>query len=282
MGTLLWGSSLVAGTRQAPYKVSLEAGAGLGADIEGALNLLGLTSLSAVELTISSDMARSPTATVMASRSAFQARDTVRFTLRFDPARKDFFPGLGPYNIKQVFLARRKPGELTPSVVASATASAGPTEFTIPFTATDSGSTDEFTAFVETTLLPAQVLSLELGKPSPVLLGEVSAQYSCVDDPQVCDWVRVEKALLAYTESEPGTRDPVPGLDVHFSVIAGASCVGASGAGRTDAQGHFEIAMWPTSLSPGCGQTGGQVRLELRGQDGGVVFELEWPVNLED
>lgn len=143
------------------YKVSLEATAGLGAELDSVLQLLGLSSISALELTISTDLARSPVGTVTADRATFSAGDTVNFSVHFEPATKDFFPGIGPFNISRVLLVRRN--GLQTTLVASATAAPDQTDFNIPFTAADFGTVGEFTAFVVTGLLPAEPLGLEIG-----------------------------------------------------------------------------------------------------------------------
>lgn len=265
---------------QSDYKVALEAEAKVGADLDGALELLGLEDLAAIELTIGTDLARSPAASVMASQASFAAGDVVRFSVRFDPARKDFFPGVGPYNIDEVLLVRKN--GLVAEVVGRASASTGQTDFTIPFNATDFGSASEFSAFVVTKLLPAQVLALELDRPVAIQVGELSADYACVDNPRVCDWHRATVVWVAYTEQVPGIPVGVPDLEVVLTVTGGSECIAASGSDRTDAQGRFTIELWPTGFSTACAQSGGTLRLELRAQDGGVVFKMESPVHLGD
>lgn len=265
---------------QSDYKVALEAEAKVGADLDGALALLGLDELAAIELTIGTDLAKSPAASVMASQASFAAGDVVRFSVRFDPARKDFFPGVGPYNIDEVLLVRKN--GLAAEVVGRASASTGQTEFTIPFNATDFGSATEFSAFVVTKLMPAQVLALELDRPVTIQVHELSADYACVDDPNVCDWIRKTLVAVAYTENVPGIQVGVPDLEVVVTVTDGASCIGASGSDRTDAQGRFTLEMWPTGFSSACAQGGGSLRLELRAQDGGIVFKMESQVHLGD
>ncbi len=149
---------------QSDYKVSLEASAGVGADLEGAVQLLGLGSVSSLELTISTDLARSPVGTVTADRASFRPGDAVNFTVRFDPTHKDF---LAIYNIARVLLVRKDALSGTVVAVTSASASAaaaGQTEFVVPYTATALGSASEFTAFVVTTLAPLQIVALELDK----------------------------------------------------------------------------------------------------------------------
>ncbi|MBP5991137.1 MAG: Ig-like domain-containing protein [Piscinibacter sp.] len=268
------------------YKVSLEASAGVGADLEGALSLLGLSGVSALELTISNDIAKSPSATVTANQVTFRAGDTVRFNVHVDPASKDFFPGIGPYNIREVLLVRKN--GLDTTVVGSATAAAPQTEFTIPFAATDFGSTSEFTAFVVTTLMPARLAALELGQPATVVLleGDWLAVWTCVldhpDDPpgSPCDWwYRLDVTPRAVTKNASGGFDPVPGLSV---AVNGDACIAATGSGQTtDAQGRFAMSMAPASFAPSC-YDGGKVHLVLSAEGGGTMFETDLKFDLED
>jgi hypothetical protein len=94
------------------YKLSLEAKAGVGADLSGVLKLLGLLNVAAVELVITTDLAKSPggatsgAATTTISRAAtsdatdpalFQTGDTVDATVKLNPDTVTF---LTIYNVK--------------------------------------------------------------------------------------------------------------------------------------------------------------------------------------
>lgn len=151
------------------YKISMEASAGVGGNLGDVLKLLGISSLNAVELKISTDLAKSPaglaSGAVTADKASFVFGDTVNFTVKLDPATIDFFPGFGPYNVSKVQLVRGRT-LLTTSVVATANATPGQTEFSFAFTAPNSGSAGEFSAFVVTTLLPFDLLALEVGSAS--------------------------------------------------------------------------------------------------------------------
>jgi len=153
------------------YKVSFENKAGVDLDLGSALKLLGLASINALELVSTVDIAKSPvgavTGAVTADRASFVSGDTVNFSVKLNPATVDFFPVIGPYNVNRVLLARLTGGALVATDVGSVIASSGQTDFTIPFTATDSGTASEFTAFVVSTLLPFDIFSLEVGSPSP-------------------------------------------------------------------------------------------------------------------
>lgn len=155
------------------YKVSLEGGAGVGADLSGAAKLLGLGGVSALELVISKDLATSPAAATVRPVSVevtragsstetdptkFQAGDTVTTTVKLDAATVAFF---GLYNVKDVIVARKSLGEV--KEVARVTATDGQSEFSVSFVASDRGSTTELTAFLTTRILPLDLLSLEVG-----------------------------------------------------------------------------------------------------------------------
>lgn len=148
------------------YKVSFELSASAGPDLGEVAKLLGLSSIAALKLTVSSDIAKSPAAAaanaVTADRADFVSGDQVNFHVKLDPGTVSFLPVVGPYNVKEVVLVR-KSGTLPPAEVARVSVTAGQTEFDIPFTAPDSGNVDQFTAFTITTLLPFDVFSLEIG-----------------------------------------------------------------------------------------------------------------------
>lgn len=250
------------------YKVSLEARAGVGLDLGDVLGLLGLESLSSMlERTISTDLARSPVGTVMVDRSSFAAGDTVRFTVQFDPAHKDFFSNVGPYNIQRVLLVRRNGLEAT--VVASAAASAGQTEFTIPFTATGSGSASEFSAFVVTSLMPAELLALEVAQPRSIWLADTPERGCLLDPGNPCGRWWVNLAAVTAHADFPGALDPVPGLSVS---VTGDACIAPTASSQTNAQGAFTIAWSPAGSGTGCA---GNVHLVLAEPGGGVVFETD-------
>lgn len=143
------------------YKASLEAKAGVGIKLRDTLKLLGLSSINVLELSESVGIAKSPGGAVTADRNDFASGDRVNFHVELDPGTVNFFPLLGPYNANEILLVRNIPGNVFP-IVGRVTATSGQTAFDIPFTATDSGSVTQFTAFVVTTLLPADIFALEI------------------------------------------------------------------------------------------------------------------------
>jgi hypothetical protein len=147
---------------QSNYKLSLEGSAGVGVDLASILQVLGLESVTLLELKGSTDLATSPAAAVSADRASFSAGDTVNLKAVFDPST---FVGL--YNIKQVEWVHRV--GTTQTTIATQTASSGQTEFNHALTASDAGAAGEYFAFVIPEYLE---LPLELGK---VALAEAEA-----------------------------------------------------------------------------------------------------------
>ncbi len=142
------------------YKVSLEASAGIGQDLDGILRVLGVESLTALDLNLSRDIANSPTGTVSADRARFVTGDRVNFRVTLD--RTDFFAGAGPYNVKKVLLVHDSAGTL--QVVGTRQAVPGDTTFDFEFDATGPGSASDFHAFVVTWLMPFDYAALEIGQ----------------------------------------------------------------------------------------------------------------------
>ncbi len=217
------------------YGITLKASAGPGTELSGALGLLGLSSISAFELVISQELAHSPTGSVSADRTTFSAGDMVRFFVDIDPATKDFFPGLGPYNIERLQLVRKN--GLQTTMVASVNAQPGQTSFELGFVASDFGSTSEFTVFAVTALLPLDVLALEVGAPAQTRIdAALPAQISA---PTVM--------VITVTKSD-GSGGFVPFANAWVEVTASCGTVSPD-SGLTDGQGHLTVTVTP---APGC------------------------------
>ena len=142
------------------YKLSLEATAGIGGDLEGILDVLGIESLNALDLNLSLDLGRSPSGTVSADRARFITGDRVNLRVTLD--RTDFLTGVGPYNVKKVLLVHDSAGTL--QVVGTREAVPGDTTFDFEVDATGPGSASDFHAFVVTWLMPFDYASLEIGQ----------------------------------------------------------------------------------------------------------------------
>lgn len=174
-------SQILDTTYKSGYKVSLEASIAIGEDLQNALETLRIPNVTALDTTISTDIANSPTGAVSADKSSFVSGDTVNFTVKLDPGTGDFFPSIGPYNVGKILLVRRDPGLNSTTVVGTAVAASGQTEFNISYAAPDSGSVGDFYAFVVTKLLPLDFLALELGQaidPTPSSVQTTSASCS--------------------------------------------------------------------------------------------------------
>jgi hypothetical protein len=153
---------------QSNYKLSLEGSAGVGVDLDAILQVLGLESVTLLELKASTDLATSPAAVVSADRASFSAGDTVNLKAVFDPSTF-----LGGYNIKQVEWVHRV--GTTQTTIATQTASSGQTEFNHALTASDAGAAGEYFAFV----IPERLeLPLELGKVT-LAVAEAPPAFAC-------------------------------------------------------------------------------------------------------
>jgi hypothetical protein len=157
--------------------------AGAGKQLSGLAAMLGLRQISFVDLLVSNTLASSPLGAVDADKSTFVRGDTVNFTVKLDPTKVEFPPALGPYNVKQIVLVRRI-DITTQQEVARVSAASGQTEFKIPVIADNNGRTDEFFAFVVTTLAPVDLLALELGRASPAIAPQAGDYFGTLTDIQ--------------------------------------------------------------------------------------------------
>lgn len=143
----------------ADYALSVKGEAKLGTGIDDIVTLLGLGSLTSIDLDIERELARSPKALkVEADRATFAAGDTINAKVTLDPATLNF---LGIYNVDSVQL-RRRVGGVT-EVLATLNASTGQQVFDLSVTAPNDGNVSEWMAFVTTRQLPFELASLELG-----------------------------------------------------------------------------------------------------------------------
>jgi hypothetical protein len=151
------------------YSVGLEFSAGLASDFDDALKLVGLPPVTAATtFRLTTTLAESPKGAasnaVTGDVPSFQSGDTVNFTVRLDPDKVNFVPGLGPYNVDRVKLVRRSGGATI--TVGTLVATDGQTVFNFPFTAPDAGTLSEFHAFVETRLPGIGSFPLQVGTAS--------------------------------------------------------------------------------------------------------------------
>lgn len=165
----------------ADYTLSATGEAKLGTGINDIVTLLGLGSLTSIDLDIERELARSPRALkVEADRATFATGDMINAKVTLDPATLNF---LGVYNVDSVQL-RRRVGSVT-EVLATLNASTGQQVFDLSVTAPNDGNVSEWMAFVTTWALPFELASLELGPPSPVGMSVLLTRGS-VDSDRDC------------------------------------------------------------------------------------------------
>ncbi|WP_439520698.1 Ig-like domain-containing protein [Hydrogenophaga sp.] len=165
-------SQIIDAAYASDYKVSFEFSAGLASDFDAALKLLGLPGVTAATtFQRSVPLAESPKGAalnaVTGSLLNFLTGDALNFTVRLDPQKVNFVPGVGPYNVNRVELVRRSGGFST--TVGSLNAATGQTVFNFPFNAPNPGTLSEFHAFVYTSLPGLGSFPLQIGTAtSPV------------------------------------------------------------------------------------------------------------------
>lgn len=180
----------------AKYGVNLAFEVDLGKDLSRALELLGVPNFSDQGFETSTPIAQSPTGIktkpVIADRGTFKAGDQVNFTVKLDTSTANFFPAIGPYNVNKVQLIR-KVGDVV-TVVAEQQAGGDGHKFVFgfPYTATDSGKAGEFSAFIVTSLVPFDILALEIGvaEVEPIAgRGEVHISFERINKSERIDEV---------------------------------------------------------------------------------------------
>lgn len=157
-------TQMLAGDYAADYEASLRERASLSLGIGDLLRRLGADWTARTDLSLfdrTQPLARSPRASsIEADRTSFAAGDTVNVTVDLDPATLNFLPGV--YNVESVQLRRRVGGGGT-ALIATQAAASGQQRFQFPVVAPEAGHTSQWSVFVTTRLLPAELLSLELG-----------------------------------------------------------------------------------------------------------------------
>lgn len=128
------------------YGASFLATIGAGSDFSRFLGLVHVN-VAELELAFEAELARSPEGTAKADRDAFAVGDTVTFDVSLDPGTVDFF-GVG-YDVTAVRIYRRTSDSLV--LVNEVTATAGQTDFVLPWVATVAGTVgNDFVAFLQT------------------------------------------------------------------------------------------------------------------------------------
>lgn len=236
-----WRAQIEATDYASTYGLAFESRVGVGSDLGGALELLGLDRIDAVELRGSVALASSPVGTVSANVTSFASGDTVDVTVNLDPAKVNFFPVLGPYNVKEIVLVKRvASGE--PRTLARVPASSGQSVFRVSFRATESGQITELYAFVTTTILPLDLFALEVGqatRPSPY---QVNVQMPA----QIAATTSAPVTITVTKRTAQGAQEPASGLLVELSVTCGSVTPTSA---TTSAQGTVTATI---TASAGC------------------------------
>ena len=149
---------------QSNYKLMGEIKAGADTEFIGLAAFFGLNNVAENLIEIPFEIATTPIGVVTADKAQFVAGDTVKFKVKLDPTKTDFFPLIGPYNVQRILLVRHS-STVDAQTISSVDASKDQqTEFDLTFIANDAGKADEFHAFVVTKLLPFDLFALELGQ----------------------------------------------------------------------------------------------------------------------
>jgi len=221
------------------YGVTFESSAGLGSNLEGALEMLGVDRIDALALSGSAELARTPQGTVTSDRLTFAAREQVNFRVTLDPATLDFYPLIGPYNVREVVLIRTPRGSTVAREVGRLTAAARQSQFDFAHTAEEAGSAAEFTAFVVTKLLPLDVFALEVGRATAYELGlrmpaTIASQGS---------------ASATVTLTHTDEQGNAVAMADHYVALS-SDCGSVSPArGRTDPQGNLVTQVTPAGCA---------------------------------
>lgn len=195
------------------YKVSLEASAGPGTNLGEVAQLLGLPSISAIQLSVSSDLGASPTGTVAADRHAALAGETLHLSVDLNEASTRFLapPLDGIYNVRELLLVRQRGGG-DAQVVARLPFGDGQTHGSFDYVAPDTTLAAELSVFVVTRVLPYDALKLELGSLRDIVIEQQPASAEAGVGGSVAFGVHVPLANAAkYTFQWRRNGVPIPG-----------------------------------------------------------------------
>jgi hypothetical protein len=230
---------------QSNYKLSLEGSAGVGVDLASILQVLGLESVTLLELKASTDLATSPAAAVSADRVSFNAGETVNLKAVFDPSTF-----LGLYNIERIEWVHRVGS--TQTTIATQNAISGQTEFAHVLTASDADAAGEYLAFV----IPAfPALPLEVGN--------VSLTFAEPPPAQACPLYEVDVG---------GRIGNSPSRVFNVNAEAGFSAPGAYGAASLG--GNLTLSL--TSAYAGTALARGNVTYLVEMDSPGESIESIW------
>ncbi|MCC6750863.1 MAG: hypothetical protein IT371_24610 [Deltaproteobacteria bacterium] len=253
----LWRTQIEAADYASSYGLSLELRAGVGSDLGGALELLGVERLDVLELKHSLELGRSPVGTATADVPNFAVNDPVKVTVKLDPSKVDFLPGLGPYNVHEVVLVRRVAGLSEPETLARVPATSGQVDFSLSFKATRAGGADELYALLVTKLLPFDLFALEVGQATP----PAGYQVNVPMPPQVPVNTPTQVTITVTRPDGQGGYVPAAGVVVELTASCGTVTPASA---TTSAQGTVTVTI---TANAGCSSVGLQV--VVREQVGG-------------
>jgi alpha-tubulin suppressor-like RCC1 family protein len=147
------------------YGASIRGSINVASGITDVLKLFKLPPIDLFTLSVNAPIATSPSGLegteVLVDKATFTAGETLNFVVTLDPKTVGFLPIVGPYNVRQIQLVRKNGS--TYDVVHTVNALPNQTIFNIPYVVTTAGAAEEFSAFLTTTLVPLDLLSLEIG-----------------------------------------------------------------------------------------------------------------------
>jgi hypothetical protein len=159
------------------YALTLEGGIEIGPKLTDIAETLGLSDIAATNLTLSHDLAHSPTGTVTADRPSYQAGESGVVKVAMEPGNLEF---LGAYNVERLLLVQHLPGE-DRVLDTSAGAAEGQGAFELRFTATGPLAAADLYAFVVTKFPPLDLFGLEVAKGDGGRIAFVSDREGSID-----------------------------------------------------------------------------------------------------
>ncbi len=218
-------AQILAKDYRSSYDLKLAAGIKPGKDITSALKLLGHSALGEDGLSIDTTLATSPAGSLTADRASFRPGDDLNFTVSLDPQKATF---LGNFNVGEVLIVHQR-SDTNVSVVGRRPGVPGQNVYDFAFTATESGTADQFFAFVITELAPLDLLALELGQaqgPAQAVMRRLQAEaVSVISSNNNGNQLVANERVVR--ESDPAAFLPAYRADAPLVSSAGASATGA-------------------------------------------------------
>jgi len=230
------------------YKLSVEAGASIGAQLGEAAQLLGLGNIAAYEFKFTKDIATSPTGTAAFDRASYAAGEGGVAHVELTEATVQF---LGAYNVARVLLVRHTPTEDV--VLGHLDAGEGQRAFDVAFTAPVGINARDLHAFVVTKATPFDVFALELARACDQTMDATWVRYvlqkTYYGTLTAPDGSTTEESIYF----DPPSDDGGGGLAVYFR--NGESPITIDGRG-------FVGGGWNGTFSIACDADGRRARLE--------------------